>query len=120
MLDNKVVKKSDIKVSIGLNKDKVPVDIDWQNEDNPNGPEAERCKAVLLSFFDRKTLSTLKVDLWTADMQVHEMDQFFYETLSFMAGTYERATQNKKLASEMRQFIKYFGEQTKIIEKSDQ
>jgi gliding motility-associated protein GldC len=72
---------------------------------------------MLLALFDRETLDTLKIDLWTRDMQVMEMDRFFFQTLRSLADTYYRATQNSQLSTDFQRFVQYFGEQTEIIPK---
>ena len=72
-------------------------------------------KAFLLSMFDADTKDTLKIDLWTKDFQVMEMDRFFYQTFRAMCDTYQKATQNNELANAMRDFTNYFGEKTGII-----
>lgn len=90
--------------------------IHWEADDAP-GAAPLPCKAVLLALFDREHRETLKVDLWTNDMQVGEMDRFFYNTLRSMADTYFRATQNKGMANAMQQFAEFFGEQTEILPK---
>lgn len=113
----KVVKSSEIKVKIGLNEQNFPVRIDWISQDNPNGPKEQECKAMLLSLFDKSQRETLKIDLWTTEMQVNEMDRFFYQTLRALTDTYFKSTKNAKLASDMQQFVQYFGEQTEILPK---
>jgi len=118
MADLKVVKSSDINIKIGLNKDQMPVKIDWQSSDGPNGGDSQECKAILLALFDKENRETLKIDLWTTEMQVMEMDRFMYQNLRALADTYFKATKNQKLASAMQQFVQYFGEETKIIPKS--
>ena len=70
---------------------------------------------MLLSFFDEESKDTLKIDLWTTEMQVIEMDRFFFQTLRGLADTYFKATQNAELATSMRQFVHYFGEKTGIL-----
>ena len=117
MSKEKVVHTSDIKITIGLNEEKVPVRIDWQAQDNPATAESQECKAMLLSLFDKEAKETFKIDLWTTEMQVNEMDRFFYQSLRGLADTYFRATQNKALAADMQKFVQYFGEQTEIIPK---
>ena len=72
---------------------------------------------MLLSLFDADHQETLKIDLWTTEMQVNEMDRFVYQSLRGIAETYFRATNNKDLASDMQQFVRYFGEQTEILPK---
>ena len=111
-----VAKTSKIDIEIGLDAENVPVRLNWQAEDNPHQEGMEECKAMLLSLFDKRTQDTLKIDLWTKEMQVGEMDRFFYQTLRGMADTYFKATQNKNLASDFQRFVQYFGEETKLVE----
>jgi len=114
-MDKKVSKKTKIEINVGLNAKGVPVEMDWHSEDNPNSDQPTATKAMLLSLFDKKNKETLKIDLWTYDMQVMEMDRFFYQTLRGMADSYHKATQNKELAIEMQKFVQYFGEKTEVI-----
>jgi gliding motility-associated protein GldC len=114
----KMVKtSSQIKLKVGLDEDKIPVKIDWQAEGGPNGPQSTEAKAFLLSIFDKESKDTLKMDLWTKEMQVNEMDRFFFQTLRGMADTYFKATQNRELAVDMQRFVQYFGEKTGLITK---
>lgn len=112
---SEVVKQSHIKITVGLDETNVPLTINWQADDAPDAQKPQECKGMLLSLFDEKNKETLKIDLWTQDMQVVEMDRFFFQTLRAMADTYHRATQNKELAGDMQRFAQYFGEQTELI-----
>jgi gliding motility-associated protein GldC len=105
---------SEIKISVTLNDDKHPMAIQWQADDS--GVDGLRqSKAVMLSLFDKKEQTTMRIDLWTTEMMVEEMQVFFYETMASMADTYERATNDKELSDEMRQCAKTFGEKTKVL-----
>ena len=73
--------KSKIILEVELNDEKIPVDIKW-NASTKDGQES--CKAFMLSIFERKSKETLKIDLWTKDMQVMEMDRFFFQTFKSM------------------------------------
>ncbi|MBR9922858.1 MAG: gliding motility protein GldC [Bacteroidetes bacterium] len=115
MKKEEVKKISKIGINIGLNEEKVPVEIKWESEDQNMEDGPQRAKAMLLSLFDKTHMDTLKIDLWTKDMQVVEMDRFFYQTLRGLADTYYKATQNAQLANEMQRFVQYFGEKTEII-----
>ncbi len=117
---NEVTRTSQIKVEVGLDDKNIPVSIQWQATDNPEQAELQPCKAVLLSLFDQENKETLKIDLWTKEMQIVEMDRFVYQTLRALADTYYRATQNAELASDMQRFVQYFGEKTEVIPKADQ
>lgn len=114
----KANKKSEIRIQIGLDEKNVPEQIRWKASDGPVGGKTQEAKAMLLSLFDKDSLETLKIDLWTKDMQVMEMDRFFFQTLRALADTYYKATQNSGLATDMQRFVQYFGEKTEIIPKS--
>jgi gliding motility-associated protein GldC len=114
---DKIKKTSHINIEVGLNEELMPVDIQWQSADSPEGPDKQAAKAFLLSIFDKETKDTLRIDLWTKDMQVIEMDRFMFQTLRALADTYFKATQNAELSADMQRFVQYFGEKTEIIPK---
>lgn len=108
---------SKIEIEVTLNDQKIPQRIDWMATDNPDGPSKNEAKAMMLSLFDKEYKDTYKIDLWTTEMEVYEMDQFVFQSLKALAETYFKATGNNKLASAMQQFATYFGESTEIIPK---
>jgi len=110
-------KISKIAIDVALDKDNVPSKIDWKSSDNPDGSESRECKAMLLSLFDKEHLDTYKIDLWTKELQVVEMDRFMFQTLKALADTYYNATRNENLANDFRKFVEYFGLETEIIPK---
>lgn len=107
--------RSDIEIKVALGEDQIPENILWRSKQNASDDWSES-KAMLLSLFDRDTKDTLRIDLWTKDMQVMEMDRFFFYTLRALTDTYMRATNNQNLAEEMQAFVKHFGESTGLIE----
>ncbi len=111
-----MAKKSSINIEVLLDDQNVPDKLTWSSSDSTKG--VEESKAMLLSLFDKENLETVKIDLWTKEMQVVEMDRFFYQTLRALADTYFKATQNKELASDMRHFVQYFGEKTEVLPKA--
>ncbi len=108
--------KSNISIDVKLDEGNHPVDIEWTALNNGT-PIAQSAKGMLLSFFDKESLETFKIDLWTNDMQVAEMDRFMFHTLRSLGETYYKATNNADLANDMQKFIQYFGEKTNIIPK---
>lgn len=105
-------KKSDIKISVGLDENNVPEKLLWSAKDG--GVDAAEAKAMLLSIWDHKQKETLRIDLWTKDMPVDEMKQFFHQTLVAMADTFERATTDEKMSATMRDFCDYFAEKLEL------
>ncbi len=110
-----MAKSSVIEIQVNLDDQNVPNKIKWSSSDGEQDPAES--KGMLLSLFDKDSLDTIKIDLWTKEMQVVEMDRFFFQTLKGLSDTYFKATNNAELASAMRQFVQYFGEQTEIIPK---
>ncbi len=110
--------KSEIKIEVKLDGEKRPEKIVW-TANGPDGPMTKESKAMLVSFFDIETKETFKIDLWTKNMQVAEMDRFIFHTLKSMSETYHKATSNDELSNHMRSFVQHFGEFTGIIPKEE-
>ncbi len=103
-----IVNKSEIKIKVGLDANRVPEQLFWSADDgNVDNVEA---KAILLSVWNSEEKETYRVNLWTKDMPVDEMKQFFHQTLVAMADTYELATGDEKMTATMRDFNDYFVE----------
>lgn len=99
--------KSTINIDVVMNENRVPDAITWSASDT--GVEnAQKAKAMMLSFWDGAEKAALRIDLWTKDMMVDEMADFFYQTLMTMADTYGRATKYNEQAEEMKKFAKDF------------
>lgn len=115
----KKMKEKEIKLIVKLDNNNTPEDIIWEADDQPT-TKPVNCKAFMLSIFDKEHLDTFKLDLWTKEMQVAEMDRFIFQTLRAMTDTYYKATNNGDLANEMQRFVHYFGEKTGIIDPSEE
>lgn len=97
--------ESAIHLDVKLDENKIPSNIIWSAPDN--SPENTRtAKAFLLSLWDGADKTALRIDLWTQDMMIDEMEDFFYQTLMTMADTYQRATRHDDLAMEIKAFAK--------------
>ncbi|MDA8596337.1 gliding motility protein GldC [Flavobacteriaceae bacterium] len=107
-----VVHKSKIEITVGLDENKIPEKLSWSAEDG--GINKEEAKAIMLSVWDPIEQDTLRMDLWTKDMPVDEMKQFFHQTLVSMANTFERATNDEKMSATMRDFCDYFAEKLEL------
>ena len=104
--------KSEIKINVGLDENKVPEELFWSADDgNIKDMEA---KALLLSVWDSANRDTYKINLWTKEMPVNEMIQFFHQTLVSMADTFETATSDDKMSATMRDFCDYYAEKMGI------
>jgi gliding motility-associated protein GldC len=104
---------SEIKFHIELDENRVPETIQWTAPDG--GVTNEAAKAIMLSIWDSKVQETLRIDLWTKDMPVDEMKKFFHQTLVAMSDTFQRATNDEKMADTMRDFCEYFAEKMELV-----
>jgi gliding motility-associated protein GldC len=102
-------KKSEINFTVSLDENHVPEKIEWTASDTGEA-ELKEAKAMIISLWDAKENNTLRIDLWTKDMMLDEMKHFFYQSIITMSDTYERATNDKAVAEEMREFGKMIGE----------
>lgn len=103
------MKKSEINFTVSLDENHVPEQIEWSATDTGE-EEKKEAKAMIISLWDAKENNTLRIDLWTKDMMLDEMKHFFYQSIITMSDTYERATNDKEIAKEMREFGKMIGE----------
>ena len=106
---------SNIHFKVGLDENRIPEEISWTAEDG--GITDQDSKAIMLSVWDHKKKDTLRMDLWTKDMPVDEMKQFFHQTLVSMANSFERATDDQKMSATMRDFCEYFAEKLELVKK---
>jgi gliding motility-associated protein GldC len=99
--------RSTITIDVVLDEQKMPQQLLW-NASNSTADEPQTAKAMLLSLWDGADKSALRIDLWTKDMMVDEMADFFYQTFMAMGDTFQRATNNAALAADMKNFAKEF------------
>ena len=90
-----------------LDDNKVPQQINWKASDS-TADMAQVSKAMMLAFWDGADKSAMRIDLWTKEMMVDEMADFYYQTFMTMADTFNRATKNAELVDDMKTFAKTF------------
>ena len=105
--------KSEINFSIDLDESRIPEKIFWDATENPNEGVNET-KAISISVWDQYHKGLLGINLWTKDMPVDEMKLFFHQTLVAMSETFQRATQDEKMADTMKDFCDYFAEKMEL------
>ena len=101
------MRKSSINIDVELDENNVPGQINWKATDT-TADKAQKAKAMMLAFWDSTDKTALRIDLWTKDMMVDEMADFFYQSFMTMAETYHRATKDTQLAGDIKEFAKNF------------
>lgn len=107
-------RNSEIKFNVELDENHVPEKMTWTSSDNK---ETGECDAALISIWDKKEKNTLKIDLWTKEMTTDDMKILYHQTLLTMSDALERSTGEDKMAYQMREFARYFGEEMGILHK---
>ena len=110
------MKKAEIKLTIDLDDNNVPESIMWESTDAQT-KEALPVKSMMLALWDHNYKNTLRIDLWTKDMAVDDMKRFFYETLKTMGDRFLRATGEKNIVEDLRDYCAHFADKMEISQK---
>lgn len=113
MEEDLITKTSKIEINVGTNANTVPVRMKWSAEDG--NIQNQEAGAMFLSLWDPNSKNTMKIDLWTKDMSVEEMKQFFHQTLLTMADTFENATGEKLITEDLRDYCFHFATKMNIL-----
>lgn len=112
-MDEIITRKSTIDIEVGLNANNLPLEMRWSASDT--NAEKLPAKAMFLSLWNPDDKQTMKIDLWTKDLSVEEMKQFFHQTLLTMADTFEKATGETKITEDLRDYCYHFAEKMEIL-----
>ena len=107
--------QSTIKIDVLLDPNKIPEQISWNASDS-QADMAQKAKAMCLAFWDGADKTALRIDLWTKDMMMDEMADFYYQMFITMADTFKRATHQDALADDMKKFAREFFEKFRAIQ----
>lgn len=110
--------KSDINLTVYQDNNAVER-IEWKADDSAEGGLKD-ANAMILALWDPKSRQSLRIDLWTKEMTIPDMNDFFYQTLLTMADTYEKATSNKGLMSDIKIFAREFADKASKFEERQQ
>jgi gliding motility-associated protein GldC len=113
------MRQSTIKIDVLLDPNKIPEQINWQATDS-SADMTQKAKAMSIAFWDGADKTALRIDLWTKDMMIDEMGDFYYQMLMGMADSFKRATNQEQLSNEMKNFAKDFFEKfkTTLVEEA--
>lgn len=99
------MRKSEINFTVELDNGNIPEKIYWDATDNPN-EGLNDTKAIAIALWDHYHRGTMKIDLWTKDMEVGDMKRFYIEVMSGIADTIQTATGDQKMADDIDNLCK--------------
>lgn len=114
-----MTKKSEIKLIVELDSDRVPDKIYWQADDSEVNQPSE-CSSIMLSIWDKKEKVTMGIDLWTKEMTVDDMNIHVHQTLLKLTDTYLRATKNSDAAKVIEDCSKVFAEKLNLLKSGEE
>ena len=105
---------AEIKFKLQFDENQVPEKIEWQASDSDEGGSS---KASMIALWDEKERNTLRIDLWTKEMDMDEMKIFTFQNVMTLADTYARATNDNVGAKKLQEMMMSWGEETGIISR---
>ena len=111
--------QSTITIDVMLDMNRVPEQINWKATES-TVDTSRKAKAVMLSFWDGTDKAALRMDLWTKDMMVDEMADFYYQMMMGMADSFKRATRQEEMSDDMKKFAKEFFDKFRAIQLKEQ
>ncbi len=107
-----VHQRSKIIIEVGLDENRIPEEIKWSATDA--GVANEPAEAFLLSVWNDENKEALRLDLWTKEMKVFEMQFFVWQTIKSLAETYRKATMDDKMADTILDLADYMEEKLEL------
>ena len=104
--------KKNLRFEIELDENHLPINIEMISSDGAANEKS--IKTLMISAWAAQAKETLRIDLWTKDMPVHDMFIMYHQTMIGMAMSLEKSTGHEKLAGALRDYCNFFAEQTKI------
>ena len=93
------MKKSEIHFDIKLDDNSIPDEITWNATDKPG--DEDHTKAISIAVWDDTEKNTMRLDLWTKEMPVHEMKKFYIDSLGGLAQSLLNATGDEQMSADI-------------------
>ena len=93
------MKKSEIKFVVTLDKENIPEKIEWMAEDSLN-PNLSDTKSISISLWDEKKKNTLRIDLWTKEMNTDDMKRFYIDCIGGLSQSILNSTGDEFMSKE--------------------
>ncbi len=93
---------SKVNISVTLDDQNVPELITWQAEEGKDiAPKV--VEAINLSFWNGESRETMKMDLWTKKMPVHEMKMFYVDMVGSLSDSIINSTGDAAMSKELKE-----------------
>lgn len=107
-------RKTNITLNVSLDENQTPEKMHWSAPDG--GVQQQAMEAFFLSTWDKEHQETARIDLWTKEMPVDQMQVFVHQTLVGIRESYLKATEDVQMAEAMQQFCDFFAAERNLKE----
>ncbi|MDA0310140.1 MAG: gliding motility protein GldC [Bacteroidetes bacterium] len=112
-----IAHESEIRLTVGLDQHRNPIRLSWTAEEGGIEPNRE-VKAFFLTTWDKKENNSMRMDLWTTEFMVDEMQTLVFQHLMSLADVVQRSTGDEVAAHEMRTFANQLHQTMKSREEN--
>jgi len=102
----------EIHIKVQMDEQHIPEKILWSATDAPY-VNAE-AKAFIVGLWDADKQQALRLDMWTKEMPVGDMQYFIYQMFMTMADTYRNATNDENTARNIRNFAQTYAQNVQL------
>jgi gliding motility-associated protein GldC len=105
-------RKTAITLDVTLDANQTPENMHWSAPDG--GVKQQPMEAFFFSTWDKESQESARIDLWTKEMPVDQMQVFVHQTLVGIRESYLRATEDAQMAEAMQQFCDFFASERNL------
>lgn len=105
-------RKTQITLTVTLDENNTPEDMEWSAPDG--GVKEQSMEAFFLSTWDKDAQESARIDLWSKEMPVDQMQVFVHQTLIGIRASYLKATEDAQMGEAMQQFCDFFASERNL------
>jgi gliding motility-associated protein GldC len=105
-------RKTQITLTVTLDENNTPEYMEWSAPDG--GVKEQSMEAFFLSTWDKDAQESARIDLWSKEMPVDQMQVFVHQTLIGINASYLKATDDTQMGEAMQQFCDFFASERNL------
>lgn len=105
-------RKTQITLTVTLDENNTPEAMEWSAPDG--GVKEQSMEAFFLSTWDKDAQESARIDLWSKEMPVDQMQVFVHQTLIGIRASYLKATEDVQMGEAMQQFCDFFASERNL------
>jgi gliding motility-associated protein GldC len=95
------MRTSEITFTIQLDSNNIPDKMTWYASENPEEAPPQEIRSLAVAIWDHTNKGTMKIDLWTKDMEVPDMKRFIIDSIGGLGESLKSSTGDKAMHEEI-------------------